>query len=199
MLFKNYPSPSPRRLKVPVNRRFAGVSRGYGGLLTFHVTFTEPSPNLHPLVVKDRWKIGESKFGMRIGWNAFVQGVCANVGEGERYFSNSSRAPVHYLCAGDRLIQLRISCSQSRDSCSCRKVVRLFQKWYGFSESPTTFSRISCSHCCLSYSRQKVLPLFRIIATSIILAAVPIARNAHYAPEHNFLSAGMFSISILIG
>jgi len=121
---------------------------------------------------------------MRIGRNAFVQGICANIGEGERYFSKSSRArdppaPVHYLCAQDRLIQLRISCRQSRDSCSCRKVVRLFQKWYGFSESPTTFSRISCSHCCLSYSRQKVLPLFCIIATSIVLAAVPIARNAH--------------------
>ena len=54
MLFKNYLSPSPRRLKVPVNMRFAGVSRGYGGLLTFHIAFTEPSPNLHPLVVKDR-------------------------------------------------------------------------------------------------------------------------------------------------
>ena len=133
---------------------------------------------------------------MRIGRNAFVQGICANIGEGERYFSKSScargtPAPVHYICAGDRLIQLciscsqlRVSCSQSRDSCSCRKVVRLFQKWYDFSESPTTFSRISCSHCCLSYSRQKVLPLFRIIATSIILAAVPIARNAHRTHEH---------------
>ena len=72
-----------------------------------------------------------------------------------------------------------------RISCSHQKVVRLFQKWYHFSESPTTFSHISCSHCSLSYSRQKVLPLFRIIATSIILAAVPIVRNAHYAPEHN--------------
>ena len=150
MLFKNYPSPSPRRLKVPVNIRFAGVSRGYGGLLTFHIAFIEPSPNLHPLVVKDRWKICESKFGMRIGWNAFVQGVCANVGEGERYFSKSSRARCTrartLLCAGDRLIhlrdslsQLRISCSQSRDSCiqlriSCsrQKVVRLFRKSYHF-------------------------------------------------------------------
>ena len=140
---------------------------------------------------------------MRIGRNAFVQGICANIGEGERYFSKSSRAHgaparIHYLCVGDRLInqrdslsqlriscsQLRVSCSQSRDSCSRRKVVRLFQKWYDFSESPTTFSCISCSHCCLSYSRQKVLPLFRIIATSIVLAAVPIARNAHRTHEH---------------
>ena len=101
-------------------------------------------------------------------------------------------APVHYLCAGDRLIhlrdslsQLRISCSQSRDSCSCRKVVRLFQKWYDFSESPTTFLHNSYLHRCLSYSRQKVLPLFCIIATSIVLTAVPIARNAHRTHEHN--------------
>ena len=105
--------------------------------------------------------------------------------------ARGARTHEHYLCAKDRLIHLRISlsqsrdsCSQSRDSCSRRKVVRLFQKWYDFSESPTTFSRISCSHCCLSYSRQKVLPLFRIIATSIVLAAVPIARNAHRTHEH---------------
>ena len=94
---------------------------------------------------------------MRIGRNAFVQGICANIGEGERYFSKSSRARCTRArtlsCAGDRLIhlrdslsQLRISCSQSRDSCSCRKVVRLFQKWYDFSESGTTFLCISCSH-----------------------------------------------------
>ena len=133
-VFKNYPSPSPLRLKVPVNMRFAGVSRGYG-----------------------------------------VQGTCANIGEGERYFSKSSRAHgaparIHYLCVGDRLInqrdslsQLRISCSQLRDSCiqlriSCsrRKVVRLFQKWYDFSESPTTFLRISCSHCCISCSHHRI-------------------------------------------
>ena len=125
--------------------------------------------------MKDRWKICESKFGMRIGWNAFVQGTCANIGEGERYFSKSSRAHdaparIHYLCVGDRLInqrdslsQLRISCSQLRDSCiqlriSCsrRKVVRLFQKWYDFSESPTTFPRISCSRCCISSSHHRV-------------------------------------------
>ena len=121
---------------------------------------------------------------MRIGRNAFVQGVCTLSVKGETYFLKTSRARdthahVHYICAEDRLIHLRISLSQSQDSCSCRKVVRLFQKWYDFSESPTTFSRISCSHCCLSYSRQKVLPLFCIIATSIVLAAVPIARNAH--------------------
>ena len=74
------------------------------------------------------------------------------------------------LCAGDRLIhlrdslsQLRISCSQLRDSCiqlriSCsrRKVVRLFQKWYDFSESPTTFSCISCSRCCISCSHHRI-------------------------------------------
>ena len=121
---------------------------------------------------------------MRIGRNAFVQGAYTLSVKGETYFLKTFRARgthahAHYICAQDRLIHLRISLSQSRDSCSCRKVVRLFQKWYGFSESPTTFSRISCSHCRLSYSRQKVLPLFRIIATSIVLAAVPIARNAH--------------------
>ena len=52
-----------------------------------------------------------------------------------------------------------------RISCSRQKVVRLFKKWYDFSESPTTFShiscshrRISCSHCCISYSRCKERP-----------------------------------------
>ena len=107
---------------------------------------------------------------MWIGRNAFVQGVCAMSVKGERYFLKTSRARdththVHYICAKDRLIPLRISLSQSRDSCSCRKVVRLFQKWYGFSESPTTFSHISCSHRrisrshhCISYSRCKERP-----------------------------------------
>ena len=164
--------------------------RGYGGLLTFHIAFTEPSPNLHPLVVKDRWKICESKFGMRIGWNAFVQGICANVGEGERYFSKSSRA--HGAPAREHYYALETdwySCVLAVGSCelavASHEIAVPAEKWYGFSESPTTFSRISCFHCCLSYSRQKVLPLFRIIATSIILAAVPIVRNAHYAPEHS--------------
>ena len=52
-----------------------------------------------------------------------------------------------------------------RISCSHQKVVRLFKKWYDFSESPTTFPhisyshlRISCSHCCISYSRCKERP-----------------------------------------
>ena len=50
-------------------------------------------------------------------------------------------------------------------SCSRQKVVRLFKKWYDFSESPTTFSHISCSHrrisCsrrCISCSRRKERP-----------------------------------------
>ena len=159
MLFKNYPSPSPRRLKVPVNMRFAGVSRGYGGLLTFHIAFTEPSPNLHPLVVKDRWKICESKFGMRIGRNAFVQGICANIGEGERYFSKSPArgalmrkyiiyAPKTdwYLCvlarpshktavASDKIAVYAQNSLENfpHISCSRQKVVRLFRKSYHFS------------------------------------------------------------------
>ena len=114
---------------------------------------------------------------MRIGRNAFVQGACTLSVKGETYFLKTSRARgthahEHYICAQDRLLPPRISCSQSRDSCrqprdscSCRKVVRLFQKWYGFSESPTTFShiscshrRISCSHHCISYSRCKERP-----------------------------------------
>ena len=134
---------------------------------------------------------------MRIGRNAFVQGICANIGEGERYFSKSSRAHgaparIHYLCVSDRLIQqrdslsqLRISCSQSRDSCiqlriSCsrQKVVRFFQKWYDFSESRTTFSRISCSHRRISCSRRKVVPLFRITATPIAGRAILVPGNA---------------------
>ena len=52
-----------------------------------------------------------------------------------------------------------------RISYSRQKVVRLFKKWYDFSESPTTFShiscshrRISCSHRCISYSRCKERP-----------------------------------------
>jgi hypothetical protein len=120
---------------------------------------------------------------MWIGRNAFVQGICANIGEGETYFLKTSRARgthahVHYICAQDRLIHLRISLSQSQDSCSqfrisCsrQKVVRLFQKWYDFSESPTTFShisysrrRISCSHRRINCSRQKAVPLFRVTA-----------------------------------
>ena len=74
-------------------------------------------------------------------------------------------------------------------SCSRQKVVRLFQKWYHFSESPTTFSHINCFHCSLSYRRQKVLPLFRVLAIPVVVSAVPvavsavpIARNAH--PAH---------------
>jgi hypothetical protein len=89
---------------------------------------------------------------MWIGRNAFVQGICANIGEGETFFLKTSRARgthahVHYICAQDRLIHLRISLSQSRDSCSrtkfsrefphiscsCQKVVRLFRKSYHFS------------------------------------------------------------------
>ena len=87
---------------------------------------------------------------MRIGRNAFVQGACTLSVKGETYFLKTSRARsthahVHYICAQDRLIPLRISLSQSRDSCSRQKVVRLFKKWYDFSESPTTFPHISCS------------------------------------------------------
>ena len=41
-------------------------------------------------------------------------------------------------------------------SCSRQKVVRLFQKWYDFSESPTTFSHISCSHCHISCSHRRI-------------------------------------------
>ena len=88
-----------------------------------------------------------------------------------KVLARDTPAPVHYLCAGDRLIhlrdslsQLRISCSQSRDSCSRRKVVRLFQKWYDFSESPTTFSHISYSRRHINCSRQKAVPLFRVTA-----------------------------------
>ena len=43
-------------------------------------------------------------------------------------------------------------------SCSRQKVVRLFQKWYHFSESPTVFSHISCSHRRTSCSRRKERP-----------------------------------------
>ena len=98
---------------------------------------------------------------MWIGRNAFIQGICANIGEGETYFLKTSRARrahahVHYLYAKDRLIPLRISYSR-------QKVVRLFKKWYDFSESPTTFShiscshrRISCSHRCISCSHRRI-------------------------------------------
>ena len=62
-----------------------------------------------------------------------------------------------------------------RISCSRQKVVRLFKKWYDFSESGTTF--------------QKVLPLFRIsavpiavLAVPVAVSAIPVARNAH--PAH---------------
>ena len=92
--------------------------------------------------------------------------------------ARGARPHEHYLCAKDRLIHLRISLSQSRDSCSQSRDSCIRNK---FSRE---FCAFSCSHCCLSYSRQKVLPLFRIIATSIILAAVPIARNAHRTHEH---------------
>ena len=43
-----------------------------------------------------------------------------------------------------------------RISCSHQKVVRLFKKWYDFSESPTTFSHISCSHRRISCSRRRI-------------------------------------------
>ena len=171
MLFKNYPSPSPRRLKVPVNRRFAGVSRGYGWLLTFHIAFTEPSPNLHPLVVKDRWKICESKFGMRIGWNAFVQGTCANIGEGERYFSKSSRA--HGAPAREHYYALEIdwySCVLAVASCelavASHEIAVPAEKWYGFSKSGTAF--------------QKVLRLFRVSAVPTAVLAIAVRKSYHF-------------------
>ena len=41
-------------------------------------------------------------------------------------------------------------------SCSRQKVVRLFQKWYHFSESPTVFSHISCSHHRISCSHRRI-------------------------------------------
>ena len=43
-----------------------------------------------------------------------------------------------------------------RISCSHQKVVRLFQKWYDFSESPTTFPRISYSRRRISCSRRRI-------------------------------------------
>ena len=43
-----------------------------------------------------------------------------------------------------------------RISCSHQKVVRLFKKWYDFSESPTTFSHISCSRRCISCSHRRI-------------------------------------------
>jgi len=43
-----------------------------------------------------------------------------------------------------------------RISCSRQKVVRLFRKWYHFSESPTTFPRISYSRRCISCSRRRI-------------------------------------------
>jgi hypothetical protein len=117
-----------------------------------------------------------------IGRNAFVQGICANIGEGETYFLKTSRARrahahVHYIYAKDRLIPLRISfpsheTAVARDelavytqnslenfvriSYSRQKVVRLFKKWYDFSESPTTFSHISCSHRRISCSHRRI-------------------------------------------
>ena len=218
MLFKNYPSPSPRRLKVPVNRGLQAFPEGTDGFWRF----TSLSQNLHLTFTRSWWKIGERYVKANSGcglaemplYRAFAlmlvkvkdtfRKVPARAAP-PRLFVIYALETDWYLCvlacpSHETAVYATNSLENFvRISCSRQKVVRLFQKWYHFSESPTTFSRISCSHCSLSYSRQKVLPLFRIIATSIVLAAVPIARNAHYAPEHNFLSAGMFSISILIG
>jgi len=63
-------------------------------------------------------------------------------------------ARLYYSCSRQRdsCSRMRDSYSHERDSCSGGKVVRflpkvvqLFRKWYGFSESGTTFSCISCS------------------------------------------------------
>ena len=51
-------------------------------------------------------------------------------------------------------------------SCSRQKVVRLFQKWYDFSESPTTFSHISCSHRRISCSHRRISCSRRCISCS---------------------------------
>ena len=63
-------------------------------------------------------------------------------------------ARLYYGCSRQRdsYSRMRDSYSHEWDSCSGEKVVRflpkvvqLFRKWYGFSESGTTFSCISCS------------------------------------------------------
>ena len=120
------------------------------------------------------------------GRKAFVHGISSPAGEGEGYFLKSTRkrrtpAHEHYIYAKDRLLPPRISLSQSRDSCSQRRVSCI----------RTKFSR-EFSH--ISYSRQKVVPLFRksyhffpISAVPVAVSAVPIARNAHPAHANRFL------------
>ena len=55
--------------------------------------------------------------------------------------------------AQDSCSQSWLSCSRVCISCSREKVVRLFQKWYDFSESRTTFWREWLSRRCISHSR----------------------------------------------
>ena len=71
-------------------------------------------------------------------------------------------ARLYYGCSWQRdsCSRVRDSYSHERDSCSGGKVVRflskvvqLFRKWYGFSESGTTFSCISCSRAREQLSR----------------------------------------------
>ena len=61
-----------------------------------------------------------------------------------------------------------------RISCSHQKVVRLFQKWYDFSESGTTF--------------QKVLPLFPISAVPTAVLAIAVRKSYHFFPYQLFPS-----------
>ena len=54
-VFNNYPSPSPLRLKVPVNRGLQAFPGGTEGFWRF----TSLSQNLHLTFTRSWWKIGE--------------------------------------------------------------------------------------------------------------------------------------------
>ena len=121
---------------------------------------------------------------MWIGRNAFVQGICVLSVKVKGIFwkplarDAPMRTYIIYMpktdcslrvlaCPSDETAvardELAVYTENSlenfvRISCSHQKVVRLFQKWYDFSESPTTFSHISYSHRRISYSRCKERP-----------------------------------------
>ena len=99
------------------------------------------------------WKRCESKFGMWIGWNAFVQGVYALSVKGERYFwkSFARDAPTrtHIIYAPKTDWYLRVLACPTDKTVVARDKIAVYAQ-----NSLENFPHIS-------YSRQKVVRLFR--------------------------------------
>ena len=142
MLFKNYPSPSPRILKVPVNRRFAGVFRGQKD----SGRFTLLSQNLHLTFTRSWWKIGERYVKANLGcglakmplYRAFAPIAVKVKDTFWKVLARDAPSRANIIYAQEIGWYISILACLSHETAVPAK------KWYDFSKSGTTFSHISC-------------------------------------------------------